>query len=239
MENKPKIPHIPVMLAEVTEHMSPNRHGIVFVDCTLGYGGHSVAIAETFDKSDTLIGMDRDVEAIQFCEKLFQEASFHFSAVHQGFEELELFMEENAIEGADYFLFDLGFSSPQVDRGERGFSFMREGPLDMRMDRRQPQSAKDILATWSEDRLARIFKIYGDERFSRRIAKAIARRRDEEPIETTQELADIILNAIPAKYQHQEGIHPATRVFQALRIAVNDELEALKKGLDAALNYLN
>jgi 16S rRNA (cytosine1402-N4)-methyltransferase len=183
--------------------------------------------------------MDKDDEALKRCQDLLQQAECKVQLVHQGFEEIEPFMEENALEGADYFFFDLGFSSPQVDRAERGFSFMRDGVLDMRMDRRQPLTAKDILATWSATQLADIFKKYGDERFSRRIANAIVKRRELEPIETTQELADTILQAIPAKYQHQEGIHPATRVFQALRIAVNDELGALERGLQAALDFLN
>ncbi|MGC9326838.1 MAG: 16S rRNA (cytosine(1402)-N(4))-methyltransferase RsmH, partial [Candidatus Hinthialibacter sp.] len=138
----------------------------------------------------------------------------------------------------DRCLFDLGFSSPQVDQGERGFSFMRDGPLDMRMDQRQPLSAKDVINQWSEKELSDLFKNYGEERFSRKIAKAIVRRRQETSIERTQELADIIIQAIPARYQHQEGIHPATRVFQSLRIIVNDELESLRTGLRSALNHL-
>lgn len=238
MENNRKIPHIPVMLTEVLETIKPHRHGITYTDCTLGYGGHSKAITEDFDETDQLIGLDKDENAIAACTESFAGSRFRVRFVHTGFENIEDYFRENQPEGSDYFLFDCGFSSPQIDTPDRGFSFMRNGILDMRMDCSQPFSAKDITANWSEDQLTYIFKNYGDERFSRRIANAIIRRRLNDPIETTQELADLILQAIPVKYQHLEGIHPATRVFQALRIAVNDEIEVLKEGLQAALDYL-
>lgn len=238
MDTARKIPHIPVMLTEVLERLQPDRHGIVFVDCTSGYGGHSRAISEKFDETDQLVGLDKDETAVAVCRTLFENSRFTARFVHLGFEYLREFFEENMPGGADYFLFDCGFSSPQIDNAERGFSFMRNGALDMRMDRSQPVSAKEIVATWSEDQLTYTFKNYGDERFSRRIANAIIRRRHIEPIETTQDLADLIIQSIPVKYQHLEGIHPATRVFQALRIVVNNEIEVLKQGLQAALDFL-
>jgi 16S rRNA (cytosine1402-N4)-methyltransferase len=238
METNQHIPHIPVMLTEILEYIRSTRHGVILVDCTLGYGGHSQALCEQFNETDLLIGLDKDEQAIESCRETFRYVEYPVRLVHQGFENLALLFEENDLEDADYYLFDCGFSSVQVDLAERGFSFMRDGVLDMRMDQRQPLSAKEIVASWSEEQLANAFKQYGDERFSRRIAKAIIRRRKSHAIDTTQELADIVVDAIPAKYKHQEGIHPATRVFQALRIVVNDELEALRRGLQAALDHL-
>ncbi len=231
--------HKPVMVAEVVELLRPQRHGVVLVDCTIGYGGHSEPLTEEFNEEDWLIGIDRDGDAIQYCRKRFKKARFKVSLHRKSFEQAGEVLDEEGLEGADTFLFDCGFSSPQVDQPERGFSFMRGGPLDMRMDQRQRFSARELVHTWSEQELSRIIKLYGDERFARKIAKAIVKRREEEPIETTQELADIILQAIPEKYRHQEGIHPATKTFQAVRIAVNQELDSLRTGLQTALERLN
>ncbi|MDX9752380.1 MAG: 16S rRNA (cytosine(1402)-N(4))-methyltransferase RsmH [bacterium] len=238
MSNTEPIRHIPVMLSEVVSYLKPPRHKIVFADCTLGYGGHSQKLTEDFTEQDTLLGFDKDQDALTACQALFANSTFSVRLIHQGFEDLRSFFEENPMDGADYILFDCGFSSPQVDEAHRGFSFMRDGRLDMRLNQQQGITAEEICAAWSETQLADIFKNYGDERFSRRIARAIVRRRQIEPLTSTQELADLVLQAIPVKYQHQEGIHPATRVFQALRIAVNDEIEVLRTGLQAALDYL-
>lgn len=210
----------------------------VMVDCTIGFGGHSAALTRNFQPEDRLVGFDRDENALAHCRKQFGEAPFLVTLIHSGFDQVDERMEQEGIQRAHYILFDIGFSSPQVDRAERGFSFTKDGPLDMRMDQTQPITAAGILASWDDRALADLFKNYGDERFARKIAKAIARRRREEPIETTQELADVVLNAIPDRYQHQEGIHPATRVFQALRIEVNDELNQLHKGLEGGLKRL-
>lgn len=231
--------HVPVMESEVTELLRPSGPGSVFVDCTIGYGGHSAAMVRFFDSRDWLIGIDRDEEALAYCRERFQDAPFRMSFHHRGFEELEEILAEEGIDFADRYLIDCGFSSPQVDQAERGFSFSRDAELDMRMDRRQPLTAKDVIQTWDEKELAGLFQRYGEERFSRRIAKAIVRRRKEEPIGTTQQLADVVIQAIPARYQHQEGIHPATRVFMALRIFVNDELESLRIGIQAAQAHLH
>ena len=178
--------HVPVMESEVTELLRPSKPGSVFVDCTIGYGGHSAAMARFFDSRDWLIGIDRDEEALAYCRERFKDAPFRMSFHHRGFEELEEILAEEGIDFADRFLIDCGFSSPQVDRAERGFSFSRDAELDMRMDRRQPLTAKDVIQTWDEKELAGLFQRYGEERFSRRIAKAIVRRRKEEPIGTTQ-----------------------------------------------------
>ncbi len=230
--------HMPVMKAEVVEFLRPEEHGVIVVDCTIGYGGHSAAISKTFKAEDRLIGIDRDEEALAYCRQLFEQSSFQVDLYQNGFEKLDEVFAEEGLEAADRFLFDCGFSSVQIDQPERGFSFMREGPLDMRMDRRQRLTARDLVHTWSEQELGEIFKKYGEERFARKIAKKIVRLRQESSIETTQELADIVLQAIPEKYRHQEGIHPATRVFQSLRIVVNDELESLRTGLQKALERL-
>ncbi len=238
MNQNGELLHVPVMEKEVVEMMQPTQHGIVFVDCTLGYGGHSRAISRMFTAEDVLIGIDRDKDALAYCERLFAEEEFAVILLHGGFEELETMLKSESDGTADYFLFDCGFSSVQVDDAERGFSFSKSGPLDMRMDQDQPLNAYDVVHVWSEDELTQIFKLYGEERFSRKIAGAIVRRREVDAIETTQELADIVIQAIPAKYRSQEGIHPATRVFQAIRITVNNELDALRKGLNSALKGL-
>jgi len=237
---EPKKQHIPVMLTEVLETLTPAlENGGVLVDCTLGYGGHSEALSEKLTPDSRLIGVDRDENALAYCRTLFSQSVFETRFYQAGFEDLDEVLTQDGCDGADAILFDLGFSSPQIDTAQRGFSFMRSGPLDMRMDQRQVLTAREVVHTWSESELAGIFKRYGDERFSRRIAKQIVRHRQSQPIETTQELADAVLQGIPAKYQHQEGVHPATRVFQALRIVVNNEIEALRAGLNAALNWLN
>ncbi len=237
MRDQP-VAHIPVMQVEVVEMLKPQRHSVIFVDCTLGYGGHSAAITRDFDSNDTLIGIDRDAEAISFCTKRFQDAPFSVKLHQKEFHRLEEVLKEENVEEADRFLIDCGFSSPQVDTPARGFSFQHQGPLDMRMDQKSPLSAQEIVNSWDGDELTRIFKIYGEERFSRKIAREIVKRREMTPIETTQDLADVVMQAIPAKHRHQTGIHPATRVFQALRIVVNDELDSLRKGLNQALRHL-
>ncbi len=236
--NKPSALHLPVMEREIVEFMPVLDEPMVVVDCTVGFGGHSAAMTEGFRAEDQLVGLDRDEDALAFCRERFSQAPFDVTLIHSGFDRVDEMLEREGIEHAHYILFDIGFSSPQVDRAERGFSFTKDGPLDMRMDRSQPITAAGILASWDDRALADLFKNYGDERFARKISKAIVRRRKLEPIETTQDLADVVLNAIPDRYQHQEGIHPATRVFQALRIEVNDELNQLRKGVEGGLKRL-
>ncbi len=230
--------HVPVMKQEVVEWLKPEATDWVIVDCTAGYGGHSEALTRGLSPKGTLIGIDRDEHALAHCKKEFEDASFQTVWIHGGFEDFDHAMKEADVEAADSILFDCGFSSPQVDVGERGFSFMREGPLDMRMDQQQSLTAYEIINAWEADEMAKIFNRYGDEKFSRKIAKEIIKRRQLGEIETTQELADIVIQAIPQAYKKLEHIHPATRVFQALRIVVNDELNALRNGLYHALHHL-
>ena len=224
-------PHTPVMAAETARYLPLGAGESILVDCTIGYGGHSAILSKPFDENGRLIGIDRDEDALRYCEERFQDVRFAVRLVRNGFEELDSILDREGVKAADAILFDLGFSSPEVDTPERGFSFMREGPLDMRMDRRQELTAQEIITGWEERPMADLFKRFGEERFARRIAKAIVRRRRESAIETTQDLADVVTQAIPAAHRKQEGLHPATRVFQALRIFVNDELEALRTGL--------
>lgn len=237
MADRPTL-HTPVMVAEVVEYLQASQRGTVLADLTIGYGGHSQALTGNFDSADRLIGVDRDEEALAHCREQFRDAPFAVSLHHRRFSEIGAILQEEEISGADRILIDCGFSSPQIDRAERGFSFQREGPLDMRMDSQDMQKAEDIVNEWSERELTDLFKRYGDERFARKIAKNLVRDRAQEPIKSTQRLADLILQSIPERYQMQEGIHPATRVFQALRIQVNQELEELRQGLDAALQCL-
>lgn len=232
------MPHAPVMVSEILEILGDFGPEWIHVEATLGYGGHASAIARKFGAGCMLIGIDRDDKALSHCKVRFEDAPFKTLWFHGGFEDLDGMLESAGVAAADSFLFDLGFSSPQVDEGERGFSFMRDAKLDMRMDVRQSFTAHELINTWSDAGLADIFKRFGEERFSRRIARAIVKRRRESPVETTQELADLIIQAIPEKYRRTEGIHPATKVFQAIRIVVNDELESLRKGLEAAFNRL-
>lgn len=234
----PKPFHIPVMVSEVVEALHIKKAGQVLVDCTMGYGGHSEALTRSFGSEDCLVGMDRDARAIAHCRDRFSASPFALHLYHGPFREIEPALEAFEICEVDAVLFDCGFSSPQIDTSERGFSFQHDGPLDMRMDNRSPLTAADLVNQRDADELTLMFKRYGDERFARRIARAIVRRRAVQPVETTQELADLILSAIPAANRHKEGIHPATRVFQALRIAVNEELDELRGGLRGALNRL-
>jgi 16S rRNA (cytosine1402-N4)-methyltransferase len=231
-------PHIPVMAAEITEYLSPKKGNWIFTDCTAGYGGHSELILNQLYPGNEMILIDRDEDALRYCQERFKDSPHPIRYYQGGFEDLTRILDEDGNQTADAFLFDCGFSSPQIDQGGRGFSFMHEGPLDMRMDRRQLLKAEDIVNGWEVDELTQIFSRYGEERFSRRIAKAIVRQRQTEGIRTTQELADVVLQAIPEANRYQEGIHPATRVFQALRIVVNNELESLRRGLQGALERL-
>lgn len=225
------------MKHEVVEWLKPETDDWVIVDCTAGFGGHSQALTEGLE-GGTLIGIDRDDRALKHCKQMFEDAPFESVWYHGGFEELDQAMIEAGKQQADAILFDCGFSSPQIDEGTRGFSFMREGPLDMRMDQRQSLTAFEVINTWGSHEMASAFNRYGDEKFSRKIAKEIVKRRQIGAIESTQELADIVIQAIPQVYKKKESIHPATRVFQALRIVVNDELESLRTGLQHALEHL-
>ncbi|MDD5073512.1 MAG: 16S rRNA (cytosine(1402)-N(4))-methyltransferase RsmH [Candidatus Omnitrophica bacterium] len=229
--------HKPVLLKEVVEALAP-APGKTIVDCTLGLGGHAEAILEKILPGGRLVGIDRDGEALEIAkERLRRFGETNILLVQGSFGELKAIFEKSNIERADGFLFDLGVSSMQFDKAERGFSFRYDAPLDMRMDKGAELTAEEMVNSYPEADLSRIIYEYGEERFSRRIAKAIVERRKEGRIDTTAKLVDVIMRAVP--YQGKHGrVHPATRTFQALRIAVNDELNILGKALDDAIGLL-
>ena len=216
------------MLVEVLEALRP-RAGGRYADGTVGGGGHAAAILAASSPSGFRCGCDRDGVALEAASKRLQEFAGRFELRRGNFDELTTWVGLGSCDGV---LLDLGVSSPQLDVAERGFSFQAEGPLDMRMDQRQSKTAAQLVNEVSADELARIFWEYGDERESRKFARAIERERSLRPITTTQQLAGLIEKLSP---RHGRRAHPATRVFQALRIAVNDEMGSLVRGLDAAL----
>jgi 16S rRNA (cytosine1402-N4)-methyltransferase len=213
------------------------RAGGVYVDCTLGGGGHSRLIADRLGPEGLLIGIDQDPHALDAAGKRLAGAGCRIRLVRSNFRRLGEILDELQISGADGFLFDLGVSSPQLDDEARGFSYHRDAPLDMRMDPDRDFTAYDLVNTWPEEEIARILSRYGEERFARRIAARIVERRNRSPIRTTGELADVIKEAIPASAR-RSGPHPARRSFQAIRIAVNDELEAFASALNQAVERL-
>lgn len=219
--------HLPVLPAQTLTLLDP-QPGEVFVDATLGGGGHAYLITEKLGAAGHLIGMDRDPAAIERARpRLLQVADTpRLSLVHANFDHLRQVLDSLGVDRVDGVLADLGFSSDQIEAAERGLSFQREGPLDMRLDPSDEQTAADIIASWSERDLADLFFHLGEERHSRRVARKIVAVRDERPITTTMQLADIVRSCLPRSHT---GLDPATRVFQALRIGVNDELGALKR----------
>ena len=219
--------HVPVMPAEVVELLAPSRGGL-FVDCTVGLGGHSALLLE--HGAERLLGLDRDREALRLAAERLAPFGDRVELVHADYRQLGSVLDARSIAGINGALADLGVSSMQLDAEGRGFSFRRDEPLDMRMDRSQGPTVADLLADVDEEDLADVIFRFGEERHSRRIARAIVRRRAAGRIETTGELAEIVRRAVPVRgYQR---IDPATRTFQALRIWVNRELE----GLDAFLH---
>lgn len=228
--------HVPIMLNEVMDLLRPERGGI-FVDGTLGGGGHSEGILKRLPAGGKLYGIDRDGEAIEEAGKRLSGYS-GFTAVHGNFFEMKRLLAPYGVTGADGILLDLGVSSHQLDDGSRGFSYAADAKLDMRMNREDPVSAYEVINGYSEKKLAQVIRDYGEERFAGRIAAAIDRARQLAPIETTTELADIIKSAIPAPAR-REGPHPAKRTFQAIRIEVNGELAGLEKAVTEACRFLN
>jgi len=234
MEN---IEHIPVMYQEVIEQL--NLHpGDCVLDCTLGLGGHSKEIVKHIGPSGTLIAMDRDADSLAIAKQNFDENQSRCTFVHQDFRFLDTALDGLKIKEVNAILFDLGVSSYQLDMPDRGFSIRSNGPLDMRMDREGFISAYDLINSLSINEISLILKNFGEERWHQRIADSLVKERVKHPIESTEELKRIIVGAIPHQYQHQK-IHPATRSFQAFRIAVNRELEALDVALDKAIKYLS
>lgn len=226
--------HESVLKEEVIEQLHIKSDG-VYVDCTLGRAGHSLAIAECLTSDGLLIGFDQDEQAIQAAREKLQ--SFPSLLIHSNFRHLKDELNNHQITKVDGFLFDLGVSSPQLDEASRGFSYQHDAKLDMRMDKRQSLTAHEIVNSWPYEDLTAIFFAYGEERFSKQIARNIERERKLKTIETTHELVDIIKNSIPAAARRKGG-HPAKRTFQALRIAVNDELASFNDALHQAADLL-
>ena len=229
--------HVPVMLAEAIEHLRP-RPGAVILDGTAGGGGHAAAILERIRPGGRLLLVDRDREALERLQAQFGRVG-EIRYFHANFCRFDKVLAEAAVDRLDGALLDLGLASGQLAESERGFSFDLPGPLDMRMDRSQHLTADAIVNRWPPARLASLFREFGDQPFPKRIAAAIVRARNRRSIGRTDELAEIVSRAVPAEYRRKLKIHPATRVFQALRIAVNDELRSLEVFLDKILGYMN
>jgi len=229
--------HVTVLKQEAVDGLAVKPDGI-YVDCTLGGAGHSMEIVKRLGESGRLIAFDQDETAIRHAQETLKPYMDRVQIVRSNFRYLERELEKLGVQGVDGVLFDLGVSSPQLDEAERGFSYNKDAELDMRMDRSMELTAEMIVNTWDEDRLARILTDYGEEKFARRIAKHIVQTRQREPIRTTEQLAEIIKEAIPAAAR-RTGPHPAKRSFQAIRIAVNDELGAFEDALAGAIEVLN
>ena len=224
------------MLNEVLSYLEP-RSGQTFIDCTVGGGGHSLEIVKRILPDGKLIGIDRDDEALKAAAERLSEYSNNVILEKGDFGDLLEIAEKLDIHAVNGILLDLGVSSHQLDKAERGFSFRFDAPLDMRMDKSQRITARELVNTLNERHLTELIQGYGEERWAKRIAKFIIERRSKKPIETTTELVDTILAAVPAGARSKD-IHPATRTFQALRIAVNRELDSLQAGLDSAISLL-
>ena len=228
--------HVSVLLQECIDGLNIKPDGI-YVDGTLGGAGHSSQIAKRLT-TGRLIGIDRDPIALEAAGKRLEPYRDRVTLVHSNFCEMDKVLQNLGIEGVDGILMDLGVSSPQLDDGERGFSYMVDAPLDMRMNGEDALSAQTVVNTWSQEELKRILYTYGEERYAPQIAAAICRRRQDKPIETTLELVDIIRSAMPPAALREKQ-HPAKRSFQAIRIAVNDELGSVEKAMEVAIPLLN
>ena len=228
--------HVSVLLDECIEGLNIKPDGI-YVDGTLGGAGHSYHIAEKLT-TGRLIGIDRDPVALKAAGERLSPFADRVTLVHSNFCRMGQVLQELGISGVDGILLDLGVSSPQLDDGSRGFSYMTDAPLDMRMDNGDALSADTVVNTWSYEELKRILYDYGEERYAPAIAAAIVRKREISPIRTTLELVDVIRSAMPPAALREKQ-HPAKRTFQAIRIAVNDELNSVSKAMDAAIPCLN
>ena len=217
--------HVSVLLNETLDGLAIKPDG-TYVDCTLGGGGHSHAIGERLSTEGMIVGLDQDVAALEAASKRLEDLSCQVKVIKTNFSNLKQALQEAGIHEVDGFVFDLGVSSHQLDTAERGFSYMQDGPLDMRMNQSGALTAETVVNTYSSEELYRIIWDYGEERWAKRIVQFILEAREEEPITSTSQLVDIIKRAIPAKAR-QEGPHPAKRTFQALRIEVNQELQIL------------
>jgi 16S rRNA (cytosine1402-N4)-methyltransferase len=227
--------HQTVLYEEALQQLNIKPDGI-YLDCTFGRGGHSSGILKLLSSSGRLLALDRDMDAIASDQAKHLSEDSRFSLHHASFADLSAIIEQRGYTGkVNGVLMDLGVSSPQLDNAERGFSFLRDGPLDMRMDSNHGLSAAEYLARVEEKELVRVLFEYGEERFARRIANAVVTQRQQQPLQTTLQLAKLIENSVPFRDKHK---HPATRSFQAIRIEINQELEQIKTGLKQALDVL-
>ncbi len=227
--------HTPVMLREVLEHQTL-KPGNICVDCTLGGANHALATLKKIIPNGFLIGIDQDMDAINYAQKKLSDFKENILLVHSKFSDLEKILNSRGIKGVNSILLDLGLSLNQLKNSKRGFSFNKDEMLDMRMNTQDELTAFEIINSFSKNELTDIFFKFGEERFSKKAAKKIAAARNNKPIQTSLELAKIISQAVPVK--HNQRIHPATRIFQALRIAVNKELEQLEKLIKIAPSLL-
>ena len=228
--------HKTVLLNEAIDNLNIKEDGI-YVDATLGFGGHSGLILKRV-KRGFLFAFDQDEMAIEYSEKKLAEIGSNYEIIKSNFANLKEELGKRNINKIDGIVFDLGVSSHQLDTAERGFSYMQDAPLDMRMDQQARLSAYDVVNSYDEAELNRIFKEYGEERWSKRIAQFIVEARKNAPVETTGELVDIIKRAVPAAVRNAKGGHPAKRIFQAIRIEVNDELGILENAFRTAVAHL-
>ncbi|HET8601888.1 MAG TPA: 16S rRNA (cytosine(1402)-N(4))-methyltransferase RsmH [Segeticoccus sp.] len=230
--------HVPVLSARIVQLLAPalERPGAVAVDATLGLGGHSEALLERCPEA-RVVGIDRDPQALRLASERLAPFGDRFVAVHAVYDQLGRVVAEQAPDGVQAVLFDLGVSSLQLDEADRGFAYRHDAPLDMRMDQSTGPTAAEVLNTYDADRLEQILRDYGEERFARRIARAIVREREREPFHTSARLVELLRATVPAASQRSGG-HPGKRTFQALRIEVNGELEAWRSALPQALDAL-
>ena len=230
--------HIPVMLHEIIDYLDL-KPGQIIVDATLGTGGHSQEILKRITPGGRLIGIDRDEDSLAICRKRFIEYAGSFELVQANFVDLDQVLEKLGIEKIDGIVFDLGISTYQLKDTERGFSFQQEGPLDMRMDKSSYISAYDLVNNLNESEISHLLWSFGQERWHNRIAHLLVEERRNQPIATTSQLANLVMRAIPYRYRKSYyRIHPATRTFQAVRIAVNRELEILESAVKKAVAIL-
>lgn len=231
--------HIPVMLQETISNLNL-KPGQVIVDATLGTGGHSQEILKMIAPGGRLIAIDRDMEAIEISRSRLEPFGSACEFYHGNFADLDLVLEKAGVSKIDGIVFDLGISTVQLKNAERGFSFQEEGPLDMRLDRESYISAYDLVNNLNESEISDLLWTFGEERWHNRIAHLVVEERQKQPIATTTQLAELVSRSIPARFRHRHyRIHPATRTFQAVRIAVNRELEILGAALDKAVAFLN
>ena len=226
--------HYSVLLEESIKHLNLKENSVI-VDCTLGYAGHSSRVLKEIKKG-FLFAFDQDDEAIKYSKEKLDKIASNYEIIRSNFVDLKEELNKRNINEVDGILYDLGVSSPQLDNKERGFSFHADARLDMRMDTKQKLSAYEVVNNYSYDDLVRIFRVYGEEKFATSIAKNIITTRENKPIETTLELAEIIKNSVPEKYRREK--HPARKVFQAIRIEVNNELNVFENSLNQALDLV-